>query len=62
MAVVSCEKIEKLIPEEQMIVLEKMKKDVGVEKILKQWKISRGTYKGVLSFIQAARLIHFKSN
>jgi len=44
MAVVSLEKFEKLIPEEQMIVLEKMKKDMGVEGILKQWKISRGTY------------------
>jgi hypothetical protein len=44
MAIVSLEKFEKLIPDEQMMVLEKMKKDMGVDGILKQWKISRGTY------------------
>ncbi len=44
MAAVSLEKFQKLAPEEKFSVLEQMKKDMGVDGILKQWKISRSKY------------------
>lgn len=44
MAAVSLEKFQKLAPEEKFSVLEQMKKDMGVDGILKQWKISRAKY------------------
>lgn len=44
MAAVSLEKFEKLAPEDKFSVLEQMKKEMGVDGILKQWKISRSKY------------------
>lgn len=44
MTAVSLEKFQKLVPEEKLSVLEQMKKDMGVDGILKQWKISRSKY------------------
>lgn len=44
MSTVSIEKFEKLIPEEQISILEEMKKEMGVDGILKQWKISRAKF------------------
>jgi len=44
MAAVSLEKFQKLAPEEKFSVLEQMKKDMGVDGILRQWKISRAKY------------------
>jgi hypothetical protein len=44
MAAVSLEKFQKMEPSEKLSVLEQMKKDMGVDGILKQWKISRSKY------------------
>ena len=44
MSTVSLEKFETLIPDKQISVLEEMKREMGVDGILKQWKISRAKF------------------
>ncbi len=54
MAAVSLEKFEKMEPSEKFAVLEQMKKDMGVDGILKQWKISRSKYYNIRNGLNAS--------
>lgn len=54
MAAVSLEKFEKMEPSEKLSVLEQMKKDMGVDGILKQWKISRSKYYKIRNGLNAS--------
>ena len=54
MAAVSLEKFAKMEPSEKLSVLEQMKKDMGVDGILKQWKISRSKYYKIRNGLNAS--------